>query len=379
MTSSTQVKPLRILQVCSSRSWGGMEMHVPVLARKLQQRGHKVIAAAFPQSPIYQASLHHGVPCVPFPITSYFHPVQMKKIAQWLRFHPVDVVHSHYSKDLWTIVPALKMTGKVPLVLIKHIGTQKPKRDIFHRFLYENVDFIIANSQIIQQNILNTHPVRAEQVGVIHLGIDTQRFHPDFAVRQEVRKEFGYTPENLVIGIAGRLQAGKGHLEFLKMAEHLGNRYPHLRFLMIGGATYGEEAEANQIRLKAQNSPIRDRIRLTGFRHDIHRLLNALDIFVFPSHAEAFGLVLLEAMATGLPVVSSNCDGVLDIVTDRIEGFLVPPKEVEQLVVAVEKLIQSPELRRHFGQVGCQKVKEQFDLEQMVDKIEDLYLTIAHR
>lgn len=377
MNRSPRIKHLKILQVCSSRSWGGMEMHVPILASKLQQRGHDVVVAAFPKSRIHRASVSYGVSYIPLKVTSYCHPVQIKKIAEWLRFHPVNVVHCHYSKDLWAVVPALKMAGKVPLILVKHIGTQKPKRDILHRFLYKNVDFIIANSNIICQNILNTHPVTPKQVGMIHLGIDMQRFSPNSALRREVRREFGYTDENLVIGIVGRLQVGKGHLEFLKMAEYLGERYSHLRFLIIGGATYGEEAEAAQIRMKVQNSPLQNRIRLTGFRNDIHRLLNALDIFVFPSHAEAFGLVLLEAMATGLPVVSSNCDGVVDIVTNRVEGLLVPPKEVAQLTAAVEELVQSPELRHRLGQKGRQKVKAQFDLEQMVDKIEDLYFTLA--
>jgi glycosyltransferase involved in cell wall biosynthesis len=112
---------------------------------------------------------------------------------------------------------------------------------------------------------------------------------------------------------------------------------------------------------------------LTGYREDVPALLSAMDIFVFPSHAEAFGLVLIEAMAMKLPVVTANCDGVLDIVLENQTGELVPPKDVKQLIQAVEKLILDRELRQIYSENGYNRARDCFSEARMLDQLEGLY------
>ncbi|NOY78149.1 MAG: glycosyltransferase family 4 protein [Calditrichaeota bacterium] len=368
-----------ILQVCSSQSWGGMEMHVPELSRALAERGHRVIVAAFPGSPLMREAEALGLTTYSLPLRSYWHPIQQQRLRRFISQNAIQIIHSHYSRDLWTLVPAIQKWKNIPLFLTKHIGTQRPKSDFFHRKIYARVDKILANSRVIYENILKTHPVHKSQVELFHLGIDTRRFKPDRRSRNRVREEFSIPQNALVIGIAGRLQRAKGYLEFLEMAEILSGLYPNTYFMLIGGASRGEDEEENLIRKKADKLQLGNRLVFTGFRKNIENMLQALDIFVFPSHAEAYGLVVLEAMAVGLPVVSSNCDGILDIVVSGETGELVPPKEVSRLVNRVEALIRSPEKRSRYGQRGRERVQKYFDFNTMIDHLEQLYRKSVNR
>jgi glycosyltransferase involved in cell wall biosynthesis len=110
-----------------------------------------------------------------------------------------------------------------------------------------------------------------------------------------------------------------------------------------------------------------------GFRRDIPDLMAAFDVFAFPSHAEAFGLVLIEAMAMERPVVSTNCDGVLDIVVDGVTGLYVNPRNAIQLANAIEKLGTDGELREKIGKNGRRRVEELFDQRRQIARIEEIY------
>lgn len=303
----------------------------------------------------------------------YFHPSGISKLAQAVDENGVDLVHSHYSRDLWTIVPALRR--RVPLILTKHLGTQKPKRDPLHRWIYRRVDHVVAISEVIRRNLLATHPLRPEQVSVVHHGVDLSQFAPEAIDRSQVRQELGLTPEHLVLGMVGRVQVSKGYLEFLAMARQIAAEIPQARFLLAGEASRGEASEAEMILAKIHEWQLEKVVRHLGFRRDVPRLLAAMDIFVFPSHAEAFGLALIEAMAMAKPVVASNCDGVLDIVIDQQTGLMVPPRHVEALSQAVRSLARDAGLRLAIGRRGREHVLQYFSLDRMLNAIESIYHT----
>ena len=348
-------------------------MHVPELSHALAERGHRIVVAGYPGSPLMKEAVRRGLQTWAFAIQTYLHPLQQWKLHHFLKNNGIQIIHSHYSRDLWTIVPALRKLPQIPLFLTKHIGTQRPKTDYFHQKIYARVDKILAISQVIYANILQTHPVQKNQVELFNLGIDTKRFKPVASVREKMRQEFLIPPNAIAIGIAGRLQQAKGYVEFLEMAASVSKRHPETYFLLIGGASRGEDAEAQIIRKKAEELNLGARLIFTGFRSDIENVLQALDIFVFPSHAEAYGLVILEAMAVGLPVISSNCDGILDIVVEGETGELVPPRDVAQLSDRTEVLIQSPKKRKQYGLAGRKRVQTLFNFCTMVDNLETLY------
>src|SRR5574341_694130 len=155
-----------IMQICASPSWGGMEMHVGFLSTHLARRGHTIIPACYPGSPLQRDLQKRGFTPLRIRLGGYFHPFGIRRLAQWMDEYRVDLVHSHYARDLWTLAPALWRRQRVPLILTKHLGTQQPKRDLLHRWIYRRVNHVVAISEVIRQNLLATHPLTAEQVSV---------------------------------------------------------------------------------------------------------------------------------------------------------------------------------------------------------------------
>jgi len=373
---SVSADSLTIAQICSSPSWGGMEMHVAELAFLLRNNGCQVQAFCAPQSRLTTRLQDQAIEPKVFRPHGYIDPCGIWSLFRAFTKDPVDVVHVHYSKDLWSLIPALQLlpeNRRPAVVLSKHIGTQKRKTDLFHRRLYARVARVIAISRVIERNILQTHPVQPQQVVVLHHGIDTDRFQRSETVRNRKRAELGLAASEILIGTIGRLESGKGHLEFLAMAEQLASEFDQVRFVMIGEATRGEEFRAEPILEKARTLNLADRLQLLGFRDDVPELLSAMDIFAFPSHAEAFGLVLIEAMAASLPVVSSRCDGVLDIVQEGKNGLLVPPHDSAALTQAVRSLVVDPELRSTMGKNSRKIAEHHFSTKRMMTELLQLY------
>jgi glycosyltransferase involved in cell wall biosynthesis len=240
--------------------------------------------------------------------------------------------------------------------------------------MYARVDRVIAISEVIHRNVVEMHPIDPAKVVTIHNGIDPGRYRPDAAARARVRAELGYRDEHVVVGIVGRVTPSKGHREFVEMAALLGERFPQVRFLVVGEATRGEEDEGRGIVEAMSTGPMADRIRVTGFRRDVPDLLAAMDVFAFPSHNEAFGLALIEAMAAGLPTVSSDCDGVLDIVVEGQTGLMVAPKDGARLADATARLLEDAALRERMGHAGRERVLAHFTEEQMAAAMDRLYV-----
>jgi len=368
----------RLLHTCFSRSWGGLELYCLDLCRLLQDRGYEVWLACPAGSRIQREARLKGVQTIPLSVSGYFHPLLLKRLAGFLRSHQVSLIHCHQSKDLATVVPAMIFSRRrLPVILTKSVGSYIMKRDLFHRFTYSHVSRVLAISSVIHGNVLSTTPVPPERVQTLHFPVDTERFDPDCVDPHTVRREYALGEKTPVVGFVGRFSPGKGHEELLAAAAILKQRYGNVRYLVAGEASYGEESYEGEIRALARRSGVDDMITFTGFRADIPEIMAAMDLFVFPSHAEAFGMVLIEAMAMGRPVVSTNCDGVLDIVVDGVTGLYVEPGRGDQLATAIACLLDDPPLRERMGKAGRERAVRLFDRRAHLDEIEAIYETLA--
>lgn len=366
--------PLNILQTCFSHSWGGLEIQALEIAKKMQDRGHHIWLASCSRSRLEREAGLRGLNVLAFDVHGYFHPRIVWNLSRFLKRQRVDIIHCQLSKDIATLVPAMQMTGKtIPIVLSKRVGSYLSKKDPFHRYTYGHISRVIAISDVIHRNVLETTPVTADRVLTIHDAVDTEVFSPRRTDRHRVRTEFGLGDEAVVIGFVGRFSPGKGQEEFLHAANILRKKYPNVRFLIVGEASYREKAYEQSIHALCLSLELKPVVTFTGFRNDIPDLMAAFDIFAFPSHAESFGVALIEAMALELPVVSTNCDGVLDIVVNGETGLYVHPGNAIELAAALARLIDDPTLREKMGKAGRSRVEELFDQEKQIRKIERVY------
>jgi len=364
---------MKILYSCLSKSWGGMEMITITSIKKLLDRKCEITLICLKESRIHIEANELGIIIYPLSASKILYIVNIFILNNLIKENRFDLIHTHASKDLWLLVPTLKLVRKnTPLFLTKHVGSFINKKDFFHRIIYKRVTKLFAISNVIKQNLLDTCPVDESKVILLHNGIDTDYFSSNEEIKIEGRRKWGIKKQELVIGMMGRFSPGKGHEEFLEAAIELNKKHDHLKFMIIGEASRGEDDFATKIKNLAKENKINN-ITFTGYIKDVRETLSALDIFVFPSHAEAFGLALAEAMAMGLPSVCSNSDGVLDIAVDEETSFLFENKNSKNLTEKIELLISSKDKRKNFGQKGRERIINNFNLESKTDMVIKIY------
>lgn len=355
-----------------------MEMFTVECVLRLKQKDVETELVCYPDSKIHIEAEKKGIKTIPIKASGYFHPLGILKLSRIIKCNKYDLVHTQASKDLWVLVPALKMFGSgIPLIMSKQVGSFIIKKDFLHQALYKRVSAAFAISNVIKKNLLETTNIPENRIFIVHNSVDVERFNPILIDQQKVRNEFNISEKSLVIGMLARFSHGKGHEEFLRAARELLHKYPHLIFMIAGEASRGEDQYAESIKRLARELLIEKNVIFTGFRSDTPEVLAAMDIFAFPSHSEAFGIALAEAMAIGKPSVCSNSDGVLDIAVDKVTSFLFKKQDYIDLKTKLDLLIASPELRSRFGEEARKRIVENFNTEHLTDKTITIYKTLS--
>ncbi|MGE5439016.1 MAG: glycosyltransferase family 4 protein [Bacteroidota bacterium] len=352
-----------------------MEMFVISSIKLLLKEGHSVALASIENSPIDKESRRLNVKSVNFDAS----PLSLKSIMLFkktLQNEKIDLIHTHFSKDLWLIVPALKLSGlKTPVVMTKHIGSAIEKKDLLHNFIYRRLDCAIAISEVIRQNLLDTTVLGEKKVALIHNFIDINKFVKNDD-SSDLKKEFQITPSQTVIGMVGRISPGKGHEDVIEAVRVISQDEPDIKVIIVGTSQENERQYEAGLKEKVRQYGLDKYFIFTGFRKDIPELLSLFDIFLFPSHAEAFGLSLLEAMAVGLPNVVCYSDGVKDIALEDVTSLTYGRGEYEKLAGHIKNLLSNPELRTRLSENSMKRVKL-FSPEVFQEKIETLYRNLV--
>ena len=364
---------MNILYSCLSQSWGGMELFALTAVKQLQNRGHDVELICYKDSRIHREAKGMVIETHPFKFASYFHLLQVRRLKKILKRGEYDIIHTQFSKDLFLIIPAVKWAGlDTPVFLTKQVGSYIIKKDFVHRWIYRRLTCAFAISEVIKKNLFETCPLEPAQVRLLHNGVDTIKFNPLISDREKVRKEYNIGDDDVVMGMLARFSPGKGHEEFLTAARELTKKYRHLKFMIVGEASRGEDEYAGHIKGMAKEY-IPDNVIFTGFRKDTPDVLHAMDIFVFPSHSEAFGIALIEAMAMERASVASRTDGILDIAIDGETSLLFEKGNPEDLRGKLEMLIENRELREKMGKAARKRTIENFEIELLTQRVIDYY------
>lgn len=202
---------------------------------------------------------------------------------------------------------------------------------------------------------------------VIHNGIPYQEYlKPD----SKAKSDLNIPVDKLVITMIGRINPGKGQLFFLAMAKEILKTYPQCHFVLVGDPFPGYESIHEEIKSVISEGDFSGHVTDLGFRKDIPTILSATDIFVLPSILpDSFPTVILEAMASALPVVATRSGGAEEMVSEGETGYLIPIEDVEMGKIALEKLILNDQLRESMGEAAREKVLREYSFEQFSEKI----------
>ncbi|HVM32116.1 MAG TPA: glycosyltransferase family 4 protein [bacterium] len=349
-------KPLKIAQVIASKGWGGREKVPLLFAREYLRLGHQVSLWTNPETPLGQETLAEGFPLFPYRFRSYLNPAAFFEIARALREDKPDILHVHHSRDLWFLVPMLRLKGwKGPLLLSKHVESGVSKKDPIHRFLYARVDQVLGCSTMIRENVIKTCPVDPAKVAVGYAPVDPDRFKYSEKARRSLRRAWGQE-KNIVIGMVARLTPGKGQELLLKTAAILRAKHPRLRFRVAGQSSPDEKDYAEGLLRLRKQLGLEDIFEYEGYRSDVPGFLSALDLAVHAAPAESFGLAIVEAMACERAVVARRGGGVSDILENptakKFGGFLIDSDDPEEWARKLAPLVRSPRLLQKIGKAN---------------------------
>ncbi|MBI5329651.1 MAG: glycosyltransferase family 4 protein [Betaproteobacteria bacterium] len=360
--------PLHILHTESSCGWGGQEIRILTEAEGMVRRGHRVTLICPPQARIHDAALARGLTVAALPIARK-NLKGLFALAGWLARHGrgVDVINTHSSTDSWlTALAARLIPGAPPLVRTRHVSS--PVSDGRATFwLYQRaVRHVAVTGEALRRQLHQENGFALESMTSVPTGIDLARFAP--ADRRAARAALGL-PDVPTLGILATLRNWKGHAYLLDAFAALGTDFPDWRLVCIGDGPQRANLERRVAELG-----LSDRVAFPGNRDDVPDWLNALDLFVLPSYGdEGVPQSILQAMACGLPVVSTPVGAIAEAVADGETGLLVPARDAQGLAAGLARLMRDPELRARFGAAGQARASERFGQERMLDAMETLF------
>jgi glycosyltransferase involved in cell wall biosynthesis len=281
------------------------------------------------------------------------------RLGNLLRRERVDLLHAHqYTPFFYALMGRFLCPG-TPVLFTEH-GRHAPdyprrKRMVANRLLLRRRDRVIGVGEAVRQALIDNEGIPPARVGVIYNGVDLAPFASPGGDRQAVRRELGCGPDDLVIVQVARLDYLKDHATALRtLAEVLRHR-PGAQLFLVG-----EGPERAPIEAAIRQLGLGERVRLLGLRKDVARFLFAADLFLLTSISEGIPLTLIEAMAAGLPVVSTRVGGVPEVVEDGRTGLLAPAGDAAALAGQILRLAADPALRERLGGQGRDRARALF-------------------
>jgi glycosyltransferase involved in cell wall biosynthesis len=372
--SSPIVTAPRVTVVTSRLDVGGTERHLTRILPALQRRGIDVAVYTMERGGPLEAELSAQGVRIEGPGRAKFLHWQRATLAlaRFLRSERPDIVHF--------FLPRPYIYGSVAAEIARHRRRIMSRRSLAHymsrypllrgleRFLHTRCVGLIGNSQAVI-NQLMTECGNPRKLALIHNGVEV----PDpltAAKRQEARQKLHISDAAIVMTVVANLIPYKGHRELIEALAIVKDAMPAPWSLLVIGRDDGIGAE---LKARADALEIAGNIIWFDEQSAVEDFLRASDIFVLPSHEEGFSNALLEAMATGLPVIATAVGGNIDAVVDNESGLLVSPNNPSALAAAILRLASDATLRQHFADAARRRVQRHFSLDTCVDNYEKLY------
>lgn len=351
---------MKVMQINSMNFWRGGEVHVFMLCQQLMSSGVSVVLACRCKSAISQKARDANIPVLTLPLRNAIDIKSARAIANYCRENSVDIIHAHTGRDYWLASWAKAFNPNLQIVITRHILVPL-KSTVLHRWLYRKTDKVIAVSQAVKKMITVFPP---EKLAVVYNGIDTEKFAA--APMGTLRKELGLSATTKIVGMVGRVHPSKGYLTFLRSIPEILSQHPDMVFVIVGGG------DSSQLKMMTSD------VLFLGERNNIPEIMKDMNVFVMASRNEPFGLVTVEAMASGTPVVATNTGGTVEIITDGETGLLFPPDDPKKLAQSVIKVLTDDKLAGRLKQGGLSAAKR-YNIRNMITSTCSIYHELLNK
>jgi len=354
---------VRVLELCLSPDLGGLELYCERCCRTLSE-SDEVLATLNPKGRLAERLRDTGL------TTSYlghgFKPLpgmRARKLARIIDENEIDLVHLHWGADLPLASIAKRLSGTRPaLVYTRQMQITRPKKDLYHRLVYEQMDLMLTITRKLEQSARNYLPQGAnERVRTLYYGVSGPGESIDEMTRRAIRRDAGVPSDVFLCGIFGRLQHEKGQLLLIEAIAINRDRGHAIHGLVVGHEM--QSGYRDTLRNKASELGVGDRVHLLDFVEGPQRFMQACDCVVLATKEETFGLVLAEAMRAGVAVVGSKRGGVPEIIEHERSGLLFESMDANDLANQLSRLNDSTQLRERLATNGKERAERLFDQE----------------
>jgi len=288
--------------------------------------------------------------------------VAILRLAGHLRRHAVQLVHCFDFYSNIVGVPAARL-ARTPAVIAsqRDMGDIRERgQQLVHSIALRWATHVLVNSEAIAARLGHLRAGREDRLGVIHNGVDVTRFGPAAASSKG--------RELVTVGTLAMLRPEKGLPQLVEAAAIVARSAPRARFVI-----WGEGPLRGQLEARIRILGVAGTVEMPGATRSPDKVLKECQIFVLPSTSEACSNVILEAMATGLPVVATRVGGTPALVEDRLTGLLVPPGNAEELAQAILRLVEAPETAAQMGAQGRRRALAEFGMGRMLERVDAFY------
>lgn len=371
--------PYNVLHLIGGGEIGGAERHVLNLLRNFDQSiVRPYLGCLHRNSPFAEAAKSEGVDSAVFSMRFPLDLSPLPAIVRYCRFNKISLIHSHGVRANLLGRLAAKIL-RIPSITTVHSlpeydypASWKGKTALWldNLTLPLSSGIIVVSESLrkaVQTRLANQHRSRNLPVKTVYNGYPILSFGDKKTMREEFRKKWGISEDHLVIGTIGRLHPVKGQIHLVQALQILVKSFPNLHFLLIGeGPLYDRLKEA----LVSANLSF----TMTGYLPSAWTALPAMDLFVLPSLSEGMGLVLLEAVQAGIPIVASETGGIPELLRNKTDALLVPPGNSEELAAACRQVLASPDLASKLTTSAARRVSL-FGIKKMVEDTVSFYRT----
>ena len=358
-------EPTTIGFVIGQLTYGGAERQLYELVRGLDRRRFRptVYCLSEHTAPYGELLTSMGVPLTIVPRRRHFEWGRIRTLAGLMRRDRVDIVHSFLFQANPYAWLAARLAGRPRLVTsARNCRTIGLVRDWANRVAFRASDAIVCNGGVVRDFIVQRYAAPMKRCVVIHNGVDLERFAPGTSPAAPQRR--------LILGV-GRLVPQKDFELFLEAAALLVKQHPDAGFAIVGDGPLRAALQRHAAQLGLERA-----VAYLGERQDVPDLLRAADVLWLTSQWEGLPNVVLEAGASGTPVVARDAGATREILRDDISGYLVRDRDPERFAAHTHELLADPARLRRMGDAARRVVEERFSLRRMVVMTETLYRTL---
>jgi glycosyltransferase involved in cell wall biosynthesis len=369
---------LNIVHICDHLGWEGSRMHgvkrlFAWMMPRFDPERFNVSLISLRRKDLSEDTLEQYGIDVTYMGRHKFDPATYPALLKVLRKKKADVLHMHgYGATTFGRLCAWQMG--IPSILHEHAnhGDTPWFQKVADRLLAPHTDLAIAVSASTAEFTTRARLMPEERTKVVYLGAPLDEFaRPRSAADvAEARASLGIAPDTIAVGTVTRLMPAKGNEYLVGAVPAIVARHPRVRVFIVGEGELHGALEA-----QAQALGLGDRLVFSGFQRDVAKALSALDLLVFPSLWEGTPLTVFEALAMGKPIVATDADGLMDVLTDGRDALVVHKRDSAALAQAVCMLIEQPQLASALA-AGARTTGAHYDIQAFVHKMERLYVLL---